>query len=114
MLNSLQNKPGFYSGLGDRLLVRRRTPLGLQRKAAQVPAAEAGRSAAASPQRGPPPAGGLCVQPSCPVAAALPSRLHQALHCVTGSSGLCGHSRAAVLDAPAGMDTGRVDGDGWL
>lgn len=82
--------------------------------AASVLTAEAGDGAAVPPRSGPPPAGVLYVQPAGPVAAPLPSHLHQALHCVPGPAGSYGQSCAAALDASAGSDTGPVDGGGRL
>lgn len=92
----------------------RRRALGLKRMAASLLAAKAGDGAAAPPQCRPPPAGELYAQPAGPVAAPLPSRLHQALHCVPGPSGSYRQSCAAALDASAGSDTGLVEGGGRL
>ncbi len=81
---------------------------------ASVLAAEAGDGAAVPPQYRPPPAGWLHVQPTGPVAAPLPSHLHQALHCVPGPAGSYRQSRALALDASAGRIAGLVDGGDGL
>lgn len=78
--------------------------------AASVLAAEAGDGAAGPPHSGPPPAGGLRVQPAGPGAALLPSHLHQALHRVPGPAGSHRQSRAAAVGASAVDDAGLVDG----
>lgn len=95
-------------------LSHRRTDLGLSSMAASVLTAEAGDGAAVPPHGRPPPAGGLCVQPAGPVAALLPSHLHQALHGAPEPTGSRRRSRAAALDASDGSDNGLVDGGGGL
>lgn len=119
MLNSLQIISGFNVSVGDELLVLaqlsdRRRALGLQRMAAPVLAAEVGDGAAVPAQRSPPSAGELHVQPAGPVAAPLPARLHQALHCAAGPAGSHRQSCAAELDASAGSDSGLVHGGDGL
>lgn len=86
MLHSLQVASTFKVDLGDKLPLpswfsHKRGAPGLQRMATQVFTAEAGDGAAVPPWGGPPLAPGLCIQPACSVAPALPSHLHQALHC---------------------------------
>lgn len=82
--------------------------------AASVLAAEAGDGAAVPPLCRSPSAGGLHVQPAGPVAAPLPSHLHQALHRVPGPAGSYRQPCAPALDASAGTVAGLVDGGGRL
>lgn len=86
----------------------------LQRMAAPVLAAEAGDSVAVSPRGELPPAGRLCVQPAGTAAAALPSHIHQALHCSPGTAGSDRYSCPPAMGTTAGSNTEPVDGGGGL